>query len=120
MKNIKLFFTFMILVFFSSGSVFLSCEEDEDEIEQKISGDSSLRVVNNTSVDASIYFDDDFIGIVKEDNQRTWSVPIGAHEICADCGSKGRLKESYNFAKGDLVIMTIYYKYSKSIDFYEK
>jgi len=67
------------------GLLFLvfGCKKDNaDEnllTEFAITGDSGLKVQNDTSTDAFIYFDDKYIGIVGSGKSRSWNVPTGNH-----------------------------------------
>ena len=85
MKFAKGMFTLLIFSFLSLAITLTACKEEEISI----SGDSSLFVKNELSVDAEIYFEGDFIGEVKNDDSRRWSVPSGNHTIKADCSYKG-------------------------------
>jgi hypothetical protein len=93
--------------------LFSSCEEEEEPFQ--ITGNSGLRVKNQSSVEAKIYFDGDFIGKVQEDKSRDWNVPVGSHKVKADCSYKGCVKKSAYFPQDGIIEMTLYEKFNSII-----
>lgn len=78
------------------------CEKETD-----IDGGSYLEVVNKMDKKASIYFDTDFIGKVKADENRTWSVPAGTHTIKATSSVLDPYEESIYFQNGGRTVLTL-------------
>lgn len=99
----KYFRVILATAILSFAFLLSSCEKDEMEI----SGDSGLRVENECSVDAEIYFDGDYIGDVESEKTRNWEVPSGTHKVKADCSYKGEVEKSYNFPAGNIVLFTL-------------
>lgn len=83
--------------------LFSACEKEETPI----SGDSALKIINNCTYSVNIYFDDDFIGEVDEDANRTWSVPTGEHEVRASSYIGGVVTKNPTFHAGMTVIITL-------------
>lgn len=79
------------------------CEKEPVEI----SGDATLKIINNCSFSVSIYFDNDFIGKVEEDATRTWSVPSGEHEVRASSLYGSPATENPTFSTGQTVTITL-------------
>lgn len=94
------------------AQLLMACEKEETPI----SGPSSLKVVNNCTYDVNIYFDNDFIGEVEEDASRTWSVPIGTHEIRASSYVGGVTTENPTFVAGQTIVITLSSGIKKSSD----
>lgn len=95
----KLFLILSII----AGMLFIGCEKTETEI----SGDSSLKIINNCSFTVSIYFDDDFIGKVDKDANRTWSVPTGNHEVRASSSFAKDVTKNPTFIAGNVIVITL-------------
>ncbi len=95
---ITLFAGLLFAIFLFSG-----CEKQEKEI----SGDSILKVVNNCTFSVSIYFDNDFIGKVEKESNRTWSVPSGKHEVRASSVTAGVSTENPTFYDGVTTVITV-------------
>lgn len=95
----KLFLILSII----AGIFFISCEKTETEI----SGDSSLKIINNCDFTVSIYFDDDFIGKVDKEASRTWSVPSGNHEVRASGSFASDVTENPTFIAGNTIVITL-------------
>jgi hypothetical protein len=104
MKLAKGFFKLIICCLLLLAIALISCEQEEISI----SGDSSFFVKNELSVDAQIYFEEDFIGEVKKDDSRRWSVPSGSHTVKADCSYKGDIEKTAFFPKGGEVKLTLF------------
>ncbi len=73
----------------------IACEKTES-----ISGDSSLKIINDCSSSVKIYFDGDYIGRINSEETETWSVPSGSHEIKATSSFHKDFKKTYNFIAG--------------------
>ena len=85
------------------------CEGDSGGDEVSVSGDSSLRVHNESDSEWNVYFDDDFIGSVDKDVIREWSVPSGSHEVTlknADIAVND-ISEDYTFSDGGGISVTV-------------
>ena len=93
---------FLILAIIA-GVLFIGCEKTETEI----SGDSSLKIINNCNFTVSIYFDDDFIGKVDKEASRTWSVPSGKHEVRATGSFASDVTENPTFIAGNTIVITL-------------
>ena len=52
------------------GVLSVSCEQNEE-----ISGDSSLKIINDCDYGVRIYFDDINLGRLESEDEKTWSVP---------------------------------------------
>ncbi len=104
----KLFFLLSIL----AGLLLIGCEKTETEI----SGDSSLKIINNCEFTVSIDFDDDYIGKVDKEASRTWSVPTGKHEVRASGSFASDVTENPTFVAGNTVVITLSTD-SKSVDY---
>jgi hypothetical protein len=88
----KKYLTFLILPVVVLLS---SCEKKED-----ISGDSSLKIANETKYSVRIYFDDAYIGGVSSEKDETWSVPSGKHTVKAKCSFAEDYEGTHNFTAG--------------------
>ncbi len=95
--------TALLIGILITGLLFTGCEKEETPI----SGGSSLKIINNCTYSVSIYFDNDFIGKVEEDANRTWSVPTGQHEVRASSYIGGTTKENPTFYAGQTVVITL-------------
>ncbi len=73
----------------------VACEKAES-----ISGDSKLKIINDCSTSVRIYFDGNYIGKVNSEDNETWSVPSGSHEIKATSSFHKDFKQTYNFVTG--------------------
>lgn len=111
MKKLSLFVS-LFAVLMLTAFLLTSCEKEETPI----TGPSTLKVVNNCTYDVDIYFDDDFIGEVEEDASRTWSVPIGTHEVRASSYIGGVTTKNPTFVAGQTIIMTLSSGIKKSSD----
>jgi len=80
----------------------VGCEEIEE-----ISGDSSLKIINDCLYGVKIYFDDAYIGRVNTQNEETWSVPSGNHNIKAKCSFANDFEDDYNFIAGITTTITL-------------
>ena len=80
-----------------------SCEEEPINI----SGDSALQIINNCTFSVKVYFDDDYIGKVEKEENESWSVPSGTHEVKATSVSAKAYTQEYNFPSGGKIIMTL-------------
>jgi len=81
----------MLIVFiFSAG-----CEKTEE-----ISGDSSLKIINDCTYSVKIYFDDTNIGYISSEDEKIWSVPSGNHNIKATCSFANDYEDDFNFVAG--------------------
>lgn len=98
MKNLKLLILLIPIVLISG----IACEKAES-----ISGDSSLKIINDCSTSVRIYFDGDYIGRVGSDESETWSVPSGTHEIKATSSFHNDFKKTYNFIAGQTRIIRL-------------
>jgi hypothetical protein len=104
----------MILMLIIAFPSFISCEKDK--VEEEISGDSTLRVVNDSSLDFEILFDSKFIGQVDNGDSRTWSVPSGNHRLQCNCTGLGNdLDENFYFSSGETLVYRIYQEKSGDI-----
>ena len=99
-KIIKKLFLILSII---AGILFIGCEKTETEI----SGDSSLKIINNCNFTVSIYFDDDFIGKVDKEANRTWSVPSGNHEVRASSSFASDVTENPTFIAGNTIVITL-------------
>jgi hypothetical protein len=70
------------------------------EKEVEISGDSSLKIINDCTYSVKIYFDDAYIGWLSSDKEETWSVPSGNHTVKATCSFANDYEEDFNFIAG--------------------
>ena len=71
--------------------------------EKAITGDSTLEVINRSSDETTLYFDGDYIGNVRGDATRSWSVPSGEHRIETDNAEKDNsdgIDRSFSFSPG--------------------
>lgn len=92
-----LFFLILPVVFLLS-----SCEKKED-----ISGDSSLKIVNETKYSVRIYFDDAYIGGVRTEEEETWSVPSGQHTVKATCSFAEDYESTHTFTAGTTRVIVL-------------
>lgn len=97
MKNIKFLILFVTLFIFG-------CSDEEIE---PITGDSSLKIVNECIYDLKIYFDDSYIGQVKSEEDETWSVPSGQHTIKATCNYADAYKATHIFQAGKTTVIPL-------------
>jgi hypothetical protein len=111
MKKLSLFIS-LFAGLLLTALLLTACEKEEIPI----TGPSSLKVVNNCTFDVSIYFDNDFIGEVEDDATRTWSVPIGTHEVRASSYIGGVTTENPTFVAGQMIIITLSSGIGKSAD----
>jgi hypothetical protein len=70
------------------------------EKETEISGDSSLKIINDCTYSVKIYFDDAYIGWLSSEKEETWSVPSGNHTVKATCSFANDFEEDFNFIAG--------------------
>ncbi|HOO67046.1 MAG: hypothetical protein H6545_05640 [Bacteroidales bacterium] len=77
------------------GVLSVSCEQTEE-----ISGDSSLKIINDCDYGVRIYFDDINLGRVESEDEKTWSVPSGTHTVKATCSFANDYEEDFNFIAG--------------------
>lgn len=77
------------------GVLSVSCEQTEE-----ISGDSSLKIINDCDYGVRIYFDDINLGRVESEDEKTWSVPSGNHTVKATCSFANDYEEDFNFIAG--------------------
>jgi hypothetical protein len=71
----------------------------------EISGDSSLKIINDCDYSVKIYFDDAYIGWVSSDEEETWSVPSGNHNVKATCSFADDYEDDFNFIAGIVTII---------------
>jgi len=83
----------IIMLFMSV--LYAGCEEAEE-----ISGDSSMKIINDCTYSVKIYFDGTYIGIVSSDENETWSVPSGQHKVKATCSFANDYEDNFNFTAG--------------------
>jgi len=73
----------------------VGCEKVEE-----ISGDSSLKIINDCTYSVKIYFDDAYIGYISSEEEETWSVPSGNHNVKAKCSFANDFEDDFNFTSG--------------------
>lgn len=73
----------------------VSCEKVEE-----ISGDSSMKIINDCDYGVRIYFDNINLGRVESEDEKTWSVPSGNHTVKATCSFAEDFEEDINFVAG--------------------
>ena len=103
MKHIKFLALILIIVLVAA------CEKAED-----ITGDSSLKIINDCSVSLKIYFDDSYIGRVSSDEDETWSVPSGNHKITAKSSFHDDFEGFFNFTTGQTRVIRLELEFDKS------
>jgi len=87
----KRIFVFSILLAILS----VGCEKVEE-----ISGDSSMKIINDCDYGVRIYFDNINLGRVESDEQKTWSVPSGNHTVKATCSFANDYEDDFDFIAG--------------------
>lgn len=97
MKNFKFLMLFFI-AFIAFG-----CPEEINPI----SGDSYLKIINDTDYSVKIYFDNSYIGRVGSDKDDSWSVPSGSHVIKATCSFSEDYEATHNFYSGNITEITL-------------
>lgn len=97
MKNFKILMTFFI-AFIAFG-----CPEKIDSI----SGDSFLKIINDSDYSVKIYFDDAYIGRVSSSKDDSWSVPSGSHIIKATCSFSEDYEATHIFYAGSTTVITL-------------
>ena len=73
----------------------VGCEQTEE-----ISGDSSMKIINDCDYGVRIYFDDINLGRVESDEEKTWSVPSGNHTVKATCSFANDYEDDFDFIAG--------------------
>jgi len=71
------------------------CEKAEE-----ISGDASLKIINDCTYSVKIYFDDVYIGYISSEEEETWSVPSGNHNVKATCSFANDYEDDFDFIAG--------------------
>lgn len=83
-------------------SLLFSCDESVS-----ISGDASMKIINNCEYSVKIYFDDSYIGRVIDGENEIWSVPVGNHEVKAVCSFSDDYEANHDFYADQLTIITL-------------
>jgi len=110
-NSILKIFVFIVAVLI--GNLFISCSsggDDPDEPPMEITGESALRVINNSEWDSTVYFDGGYIGIAEAESHRDWDVPVGPHTIRVDNAEKDfteAYSETIDFIEGMITVVTI-------------
>jgi hypothetical protein len=73
----------------------VGCEQTEE-----ISGDSSMKIINDCDYGVRIYFDDINLGRVESDEEKNWSVPSGNHTVKATCSFANDYEDDFDFIAG--------------------
>lgn len=66
----------------------------------EISGDSSMKIINDCDYGVRIYFDNINLGRVESEDEKTWSVPSGNHTVKATCSFANDYEEDFDFITG--------------------
>jgi len=102
-------------------SVGFSCSKEDRLTEFAISGDSELRVNNDTNDKCLIYFDNNYIGTMRTNTNRTWKVPSGIHVFKAMTDEYADFVQTDTFPKNGYRTIRLYIKSQtgeiKSIEF---
>ena len=77
------------------------------EKEVEISGDSSLKIINDCTYSVKVYFDDAYIGWLSSDKEETWSVPSGTHTVKATCSFANDYEEEFTFTAGITTVIRL-------------
>ena len=94
--------TFLGLLMLSISILFAGCEKPVE-----ISGDSSMKVINDCTYSVKIYFDDAYIGYIGSEDEKTWSVPSGNHNIKATCSFANDYEDDFNFIAGMTTVIRL-------------
>jgi hypothetical protein len=94
---------FILLIFIG-----YSCSKDDRLTEYNITGDSELRVNNDTDDKCLIYFDNNFIGKMNVKEYRSWKVPSGIHVFKAKTDDYADYSQTDTFPKNGYKSIRLY------------